>query len=117
MSFEQLKERQRLAWGAAPFERMEDSIAVCTTTSCAGSSRSRESGGWTSAEGTGAVAMRAARAGAAVTGLDLELLYDSLDPEQRDEFHRASVEMYEHDRGADGIHRERLYLLTIGRRT
>jgi len=47
----------------------------------------------------------------------LKLLYDSLDPEQRGEFHRASVEMYEHDRGADGIHRERLYLLTIGRRT
>ena len=28
VSFEQLKERQRLAWGAAPFEKIEDSIAA-----------------------------------------------------------------------------------------
>lgn len=264
MSFEQLKERQRLAWGAAPFEKMEDSIAAMHD-DLVRRLEPQPGERWLDVGcGTGAVAMRAARAGADVTGLDLsdvmiatarqraadegleisydvgdaeqlpypdaefdvvsssvglflapdheavaselvrvvrpggrlgitcwrpggpvaqgmqlagrfqppppagvgnpfdwgteahvrellgeafelqsfegdapetaesgealwefnlagvgplKLLYDSLDPEQREEFHRASVEMYEQGRGVDGIHRERLYLLTIGRRT
>ena len=28
MAFEQVKERQRQAWGAAPFEKIEDSLEV-----------------------------------------------------------------------------------------
>jgi SAM-dependent methyltransferase len=44
------------------------------------------------------------------------LLYDSLDPERREEYHRASVELYEQDRRGDEIYQERPYLLTLGRR-
>jgi SAM-dependent methyltransferase len=46
----------------------------------------------------------------------MRLLFDSLDPDRREEFHRASVEMYEQDRRGDGIHQSRPYLLTLGRR-
>ena len=35
---------------------------------------------------------------------------------RREEFHRASVEMYEQDRRGDEIHQARPYLLTLGRR-
>lgn len=44
------------------------------------------------------------------------LLYDSLDPERREEYHRASVELYEQDRRGDEIHQSRPYLLTLGNR-
>jgi SAM-dependent methyltransferase len=46
----------------------------------------------------------------------MRLLADSLDPERREEFHRAAVELYEQDRRGDGIHQSRPYLLTIGHR-
>ena len=46
----------------------------------------------------------------------VKLLHDSLDPEQREEYHRASVELYEEDRRGDEIHQSRPYLLTLGRR-
>src|SRR5947209_4340491 len=71
MAFEQLKERQKAAWSAAPFEKIEDSIAVMhdeLVRRLAPESGER----WLDVGcGTGAVAMRAARAGAQVTGLDL----------------------------------------------
>ena len=71
MSFEQLKERQRLAWGAAPFEKMEDSIAVMHD-DLVRRLEPQPGERWLDVGcGTGAVAMRAARAGADVTGLDL----------------------------------------------
>jgi SAM-dependent methyltransferase len=263
VAFEELKERQRIAWGAAPFEKIEDSIAVMHD-DLVGRLEPRPGETWLDLGcGTGAVSMRAARPGADVTGVDLSevmvetarrrareeglaieyivgdaeaipcadgsfdvvsssvglifapdheavarelarvtrpggrlglaawhpesgiakgqrlaarfqppppegagnpfqwgteaharellgasfelefhtgdaphigesgealwayalagvgpvrLLYDSLDPEQREEYHRASVELYEEDRRGDGIHQPRPYLLTIGRR-
>jgi SAM-dependent methyltransferase len=71
MAFEQLKERQRIAWGAAPFEKIEDSIAVMhdDLVRRLGPQPGEK---WLDVGcGAGAVAMRAARAGANVTGLDL----------------------------------------------
>jgi ubiquinone/menaquinone biosynthesis C-methylase UbiE len=46
----------------------------------------------------------------------MRLLYDSLDPERREEFHRAAVGMYEEDRVGDEIVLPGPYLLTLGRR-
>jgi SAM-dependent methyltransferase len=46
----------------------------------------------------------------------MRMLYDSLDPERREEFHRAAVEMYEEDRQGDEIVLPGPYLLTLGRR-
>ncbi len=71
MSFEELKERQRKAWGAAPFEKIEGSIAVMHD-DLVGRLEPQPGQRWLDlACGTGAVSMRAARAGADVTGLDL----------------------------------------------
>ena len=71
MSFEALKERQAAAWGAGPFERVAESAADVhddLVASLAPKSGER----WLDvATGTGAVAMRAARAGADVVGVDL----------------------------------------------
>src|SRR5215472_18691389 len=70
MAFEQVKARQSIAWGAAPFERMEDSIAVMHDDLVRRLDH-RPGERWVDlACGTGAVAMRAARLGAEVTGLD-----------------------------------------------
>ena len=70
MAFEQVKARQSVAWGAAPFERMEDSIAVMHD-DLVRRLDPRAGERWVDlACGTGAVAMRAARLGAEVTGLD-----------------------------------------------
>ena len=46
----------------------------------------------------------------------MKLLYDSLEPERREEFRRAAVELYEQGRRGDEIYQSRPYLLTIGRR-
>lgn len=46
----------------------------------------------------------------------MRMLYDSLDPDRREEFHRAAVEMYEEDRIGDEIVIPGPYLLTLGRR-
>ncbi len=71
MAFEELKQRQRLAWGAAPFEKIEDSIAAMHD-DLVGRLDPVPGERWLDlACGTGAVSMRAARAGADVTGLDL----------------------------------------------
>jgi SAM-dependent methyltransferase len=71
VAFEELKERQRMAWGAAPFERIESSIAVMHD-DLVGRLAPQPGERWLDlACGTGAVSMRAARAGADVTGLDL----------------------------------------------
>jgi SAM-dependent methyltransferase len=71
MSFEELKERQRRAWGAAPFEKVEDSIAVMHDDLVRRLGPMPGEQWLDLACGTGAVSMRAARAGADVTGLDL----------------------------------------------
>jgi SAM-dependent methyltransferase len=71
MSFEQLKARQSEIWGSAPWERVAETLADLHDNVVARlSPRAGES--WLDlATGTGAIALRAARAGARVTGLDL----------------------------------------------
>ncbi|MDQ2969409.1 MAG: class I SAM-dependent methyltransferase [Actinomycetota bacterium] len=71
MAFEELKQRQSVVWGSAPFEKVAGQIAnvhdhlVSELAPQAGES-------WLDVgTGTGGVAVRAARAGAVVTGSDL----------------------------------------------
>ena len=71
MAFEELKQRQSAMWGSGPYQRVTETIAdlhellVSRLEPAAGKS-------WLDlACGTGAVAERAARAGAKVTGVDL----------------------------------------------
>ena len=71
MSFEQVKERMRVGWGAAPFENVEGSIAVMHD-DLVRRLDPQPGERWLDVGcGAGAVAMRAARAGADVTGADL----------------------------------------------
>ena len=71
MAFEELKARQGVVWGSAPFEHVSDRISdvhqsVVEAVGAAGGRR------WLDvACGTGGVAEPAARAGAEVTGIDL----------------------------------------------
>ena len=70
-AFEELKQRQAATWGAAPFENVEATIAdmhdeLVSRLAPQPGERLLDLGC-----GTGAVATRAARAGASVTGLDL----------------------------------------------
>jgi SAM-dependent methyltransferase len=71
MAFEELKQRVSKAWSAAPFEHLEPDIAVMhddLVRRLAPKAGDR----WLDVGcGPGAVAMRAARAGAEVTGLDI----------------------------------------------
>jgi len=71
MGFEELKARQSAIWGSAPWERLAETLADLHDDLVA---RLRPQPGerWLDlATGTGAVAIRAARAGAQVTALDL----------------------------------------------
>jgi len=71
MTFEELKERQRRAWGAAPFENVEDSLAIMHD-DLVSRLDPQQGERWLDVGcGPGGVAMRAARAGAQVTGVDL----------------------------------------------
>jgi SAM-dependent methyltransferase len=71
MAFEALKERQSQMWGAGPFELVEATITDMHETLVA-SLAPRAGEAWLDVGcGTGAVAERAARAGATVTALDL----------------------------------------------
>ncbi len=71
MAFEELKQRQSNMWGSGPFERVAELTTAAHDDLVARlSPRSGER--WLDiATGTGAVAVRAARAGAEVTGVDL----------------------------------------------
>jgi SAM-dependent methyltransferase len=71
MAFEELKQRQSVVWGSAPFERVADQIADVHDKLVAElAPRAGET--WLDVgTGTGGVAVRAARAGANVTGSDL----------------------------------------------
>ena len=71
MAFEELKQRQAVMWGNGSFERVSESAAPVHDELV--DRLAAESGGhWLDvACGTGAVALRAARRGADVTGVDL----------------------------------------------
>jgi SAM-dependent methyltransferase len=71
MAFEELKESQGQMWGAGPFEEIEVHIADMHD-ALVGALQPEPGNSWLDlACGTGAVAMRAAAAGAEVTGVDL----------------------------------------------
>lgn len=71
MSFEALKERHATAWGAAPFERVAETAADVHD-DLVDSLAPKPGERWLDvATGTGAVATRAARAGAQVVGVDI----------------------------------------------
>jgi SAM-dependent methyltransferase len=71
MGFAELKARQRAAWGSAPWERFAETLAPLHD-HLVDALGPRAGERWLDvATGTGAVALRAARAGAAVTALDL----------------------------------------------
>ena len=71
MAFEELKQRQSVAWGAAPFEKLEGDIAIMHDDLVAHLGPQAGQRWLDVGCGPGAIAMRAARAGADVTGLDL----------------------------------------------
>ena len=71
MAFEELKQKQSVMWGSGEFERIEATILDVHET-LVDRLRPKPGERWLDvACGTGAVAMRAARAGADVTGVDL----------------------------------------------
>jgi len=71
MAFEELKQRQSVVWGSAPFERVSEQIADVHDKLVA-ELAPRAGERWLDVgTGTGGVAVRAARAGASVTGSDL----------------------------------------------
>jgi ubiquinone/menaquinone biosynthesis C-methylase UbiE len=71
MAFEELKQRQSVMWGSAPFERVAETAADVHDL-VVERLDPRPGERWLDlACGTGAVATRAARAGAVVTGVDL----------------------------------------------
>lgn len=71
MSFEALKERHAAAWGAAPFERVAETAAEVHEDLVASLAPNPGERWLDVATGTGAVAVRAARAGAHVVGVDI----------------------------------------------
>jgi ubiquinone/menaquinone biosynthesis C-methylase UbiE len=71
VSFEEVKERHRVAWGKAPFETVEGSIAAMHD-DVVQRLGPKPGENWLDVGcGAGAVSMRAARAGAKVTGVDI----------------------------------------------
>src|SRR6266542_2716890 len=71
MAFEKLKQRQSVMWGNGPYERVTDTIRDIHAL-VIDRVAPRTGDRWLDlASGTGAVAERAARAGADVTGIDL----------------------------------------------
>lgn len=71
MAFEELKQRQAQVWGSAPFERVAEDIAVLHEHLVAELAPQAGERWLDVGTGTGAVAARAARAGAHVTASDL----------------------------------------------
>ena len=71
MAFEELKQRQSVMWGNGPYERVTDTLADAHDV-VVGRIAAQPGERWLDlATGTGAVAKKAARAGAVVTGIDL----------------------------------------------
>ena len=71
MGFEDVKARQSVVWGCAPWERVAETLAPLHDHLVAELTPDPGQRWLDVATGTGAVAIRAARAGADVTGLDL----------------------------------------------
>jgi SAM-dependent methyltransferase len=71
MAFEELKERQSVVWGSAPFEKVASQIANIHDHLVAELAPQPGEEWLDVGTGTGGVAVRAARAGAKVTGSDL----------------------------------------------
>jgi SAM-dependent methyltransferase len=72
MAFEELKQKQSAMWGTGPFERVEATITELHDAVYERLAPDAEGSTWLDvACGTGGLALRAARAGAEVTGLDL----------------------------------------------
>jgi SAM-dependent methyltransferase len=71
VGFEDVKARQSVVWGCAPWERVAETLAPLHDHLVAELTPDPEQRWLDVATGTGAVAIRAARAGADVTGLDL----------------------------------------------
>jgi SAM-dependent methyltransferase len=71
VGFEDVKARQSVVWGCAPWERVAETLAPLHDHLVAELTPVPEQRWLDVATGTGAVAIRAARAGADVTGLDL----------------------------------------------
>jgi SAM-dependent methyltransferase len=71
VAFEELKQRQAMAWGAAPFEKVADTIADVHDHLVRELAPQPGEKWLDVGTGTGAVALRAARAGAEVTGSDI----------------------------------------------
>ncbi len=71
MPFEELKQKQSVMWGNGPYERVTDTLADAHDM-VVGRIAAQPGERWLDlATGTGAVAKKAARAGAQVTGIDL----------------------------------------------
>jgi SAM-dependent methyltransferase len=71
MAFEELKQRQSMMWGNGPFERIAETATAAYDDLVARLQPQRGERWLDLACGTGAVALRAAKAGANVTGSDL----------------------------------------------
>src|SRR5215217_2196602 len=71
MAFEELKQKHGVMWGSAPFENVSDTISDIHDLSFERLAPGAGERWLDVACGTGAVAERAARAGAKVTGVDL----------------------------------------------
>jgi SAM-dependent methyltransferase len=71
MAFEELKQKQSVMWGNGPYERVTDTLGDAHDV-VVGKIAAQPGERWLDlATGTGAVAKKAAQAGAAVTGIDL----------------------------------------------
>jgi ubiquinone/menaquinone biosynthesis C-methylase UbiE len=71
MAFEELKQKQSVMWGNGPYERVTDTLGDAHDV-VVGKIAAEPGERWLDlATGTGAVAKKAAQAGAAVTGIDL----------------------------------------------
>ena len=71
MAFEELKKKQSVMWGNGPYERVTDTLGDAHDV-VVGKIAAQPGERWLDlATGTGAVARKAARAGAVVTGIDL----------------------------------------------
>lgn len=71
MAFQELKQRQAVMWGNGPFERISETGTAAYDELVSRLAPQAEDRWLDVACGTGAVSLRAARAGAQVTGLDL----------------------------------------------